>query len=176
MNDWNEKFQYSLGQQQEFDCEILKDHIPDSVKVSKTNIDLDKLGVDYIVTLKGGAEIYVDAKTRTPGCSKYWKNGQPELALEMWSVKEKRKIGWTLSEKTQVDYILYTFPKKDSDKYYFIPYQLLREAFKANGRSWYEKYGSKLQINLSYHSEAIFVPANIVLQAVCESMEGVRNR
>lgn len=132
---------------------------------------MDKSGVDYIATLKNGAQILIDAKTRMKGCSKYWK-GEPELALEMWSVKEQRKIGWTLKEDTQCDYILYTFPKEDSDRYYFIPFQLLRIAFLKNGRNWYSTYGSKLQLNHSYHSEAIFVPASVVLQAVQAEMTG----
>ena len=171
MNDWNEKLNYSLGQQKAVDCEILKSNIANCISVDKTDLEMDKSGVDYIATLKNGAQIFIDAKTRMEGCSKYW-HGEPELALEMWSVKEKKKIGWTLKEDTQVDYILYTFPKSDTDCYYFIPFQLLRVAFIKNGRNWYSKYGSKLQINHSYHSEAIFVPASVVLQAVQNEMTG----
>lgn len=173
LNDWHEKLNYSLGRQKEIDCDILKNNIANCISVVKTDLELDKSGVDYIATLKNGAQILIDAKTRMKGCSKYWNSkSEPELALEMWSVKEQKKLGWTLKEDTQVDYILYTFPQEDSDKYYFIPFQLLRIAFIRNGRSWLKQYGSKLQKNHYYHSEAIFVPARVVLNAIYSEMQG----
>ena len=176
MNYWDEKLKYSLGQQQEFDIELLKQYIPDSVSVVKTNVEQDKKGIDYVVTLNGGATINIDAKTREPGCSKYWINKQPELALEIWSVKEKKIIGWTLNTKTQVDYILYTFAREDCASFFLLPFQLLRKAFKQHGREWVNAYKSKLQKNKGYYSEAVFVPANVVLQAVSDEMAHIIRR
>ena len=100
MNDWQEKLEYSLGQQQAFDIALLKKHIPRCESIRKTDIEQDKSGVDYVATLAHGAEVLIDAKTRTPGSSKYWANGEAELALEVWSVIGK-KVGWTLSTKTK---------------------------------------------------------------------------
>ena len=124
MNNFYEKLSYSLGHQQTVDCNILRSHIPKCIGVEKTSVDIDRTGVDYIATLQGGTKIFIDAKTRTPGCSRYWK-GEPELAIETWSVVEKKIPGWTFNEKSDVDYILYTFPKEDYAGYFFIPFQLL---------------------------------------------------
>lgn len=172
MNYWNEKFQYSLGQQQVFDIKLLKREIPNCIRIIKTNTKIDKTGIDYIAYLEGGAKIYIDAKTRMPGCSRYWKNG-PELALEIWSVKEKKIPGWTLSTKSQVDYILFTFPEKECEFYFLFPYQQLRKAFIINMDSWSEEYCRKEQKNQGYHSEAIFVPAKVVMKAVRNTMYGI---
>ena len=105
MNNFYEKLSYSLGHQQTVDCNILRSHIPKCIGVEKTSVDIDRTGVDYIATLQGGTKIFIDAKTRTPGCSRYWK-GEPELAIETWSVVEKKIPGWTFNEKSDVDYIL----------------------------------------------------------------------
>lgn len=171
MNNFTEKLNYSLGLQKDIDVEIIQKNIINCVSVVKTDLQMDKTGVDYIATLRNGTKIFIDAKTRMKGCSRYWKC-EPELALEMWSVKEQRKIGWTLKEDTQVDYILYTFPIEDSNCYYLIPFQLLRMAFIRNGRNWLNQYGSKLQLNQDYHSEAIFVPASVALNAIYSEMQG----
>lgn len=177
INNWDEKFSYSLSAQQQFDMSLLKRHIPNCVEIRKTPPEMDKNGIDYVATLENGAEIYIDGKTRTPGASRYWKNGVPELALELWSVKESRKKGWAVSTACNVDYILFTFDKQDCDKYFFIPYQLLRKAFMEHGRTWCELYQRKTQASYGHgakwHSEAVFVPAPIVLQAVSACMCGL---
>lgn len=170
MNDWNEKFEYSLSEQQRFDIAILKDYIPGCIEVRKTSQEEDKKGIDYIAKLNGGAEILIDAKTRMPGSKKYWKNGEAELALETWSVVGKKK-GWTLSEESNVDYILYTFNSNEWDKFYLFPFQMLRKAFIQNGREWCERYGRKTQYSNSWTSECVFVPASVVLNAVSNTMQ-----
>lgn len=176
MNDWNEKFAYSLSAQQQFDISLLKQHVPDCVEVQKTTLEMDKKGIDYIATLEDGAEVYIDGKTRIAGASRFWKDGEPELALELWSVMEKHKKGWTLSAASNVDYVLFTFDKHDCDRYFFIPYQLLRKAFLKHGRKWCVVYPRKIQSSvrgdLIWHSEAVFVPARVVLRAVSNCMFG----
>jgi len=179
MNDFQEKLRYSLGSQQKFDIAILKNHIPHCISIEKTEVETDKTGIDYVARLSDGAEIYIDAKTREPGCSRYW-NGQPELAIETWSVITRRddgkwiyKIpGWTYKKSSNVDYILYTFPENDCREYFFIPFQLLRKASIENYHDWSKRYIRKKQKNRKYYSEAIFVPANVVLQAVMNTMTG----
>lgn len=177
MNDFTEKLEYSLGEAQKFDASLLMKHIPRCVSVEKTNIEMDKKGVDYIARLAGGAEIYIDAKTRTKGQSKYWKSGKdgmkiPELALEVWSVVGK-KAGWTINEDSPVDYILYTFHESDCRSYYFLPFQLLRQSFRKNFQDWKKKYGVKVQINNGWKSTAIFVPAPVVVNAITAEMHGI---
>lgn len=171
MNNFYEKLSYSLGHQQTVDCNILRSHIPKCVNVEKTSVDIDRAGVDYIATLQGGTKILIDAKTRTPGCSRYWKD-EPELAIETWSVVEKKIPGWTFNEKSDVDYILYTFPKEDYAGYFFIPFQLLRSASISCYPDWIKRFPKHYQRNNGYTSEAMFIPANVILAEVKREMQG----
>lgn len=177
---FKEKLEYSLGEREIFDISILKKIIPKCIDIVKTDEAVDKTGIDYVATLEDGATINIDAKTREAGSSRWWLYGEPELALERWSVVRenniKPKIGWTLNTESLVDYILYTFDKDDSNKFYFIPFQLLRIAFQNNGRDWSSKYGIKLQLseyNSKWHSSAVFVPASVILAEVNKLMTGI---
>jgi len=176
IHDFREKFEYSLGERQKFDINILKNIIPGCISVEKTTAEVDKTGIDYIATLRKGATINIDAKTRVPGTSKYWKYGEPEVALEIWSRCKgpgiKPKIGWTLDESSLVDYILYTWDRSDTDRFYFLPFQMLRTAFRANFTDWCNKYCRKYEPNKGYRSEAVFVPASVVIAEINRQMTG----
>ena len=172
--DFAERLEFSLGENIRQDEQIISKIFSDCAKVEKTNTSTDKSGIDYIAHLSGGGKVNIDVKTRDKGASKYWKSGEPELALEIWSVcpKEGRagKRGWTLSGSTQVDYILFKFHEKDSSKVYMLPYQQLRQAFIKNGHEWIRKYGRKKQSSGDWQSEAIFVPASQVLKGILNEM------
>lgn len=172
MNDWKQKLEYSLAAAAEFDCRLLKEHIPGCVSVRKTDVETDKTGIDYVATLHGGAEVYIDAKTREQGCSRFWKNGIPELAVEIWSNRERKTQGWAWSGKSNVDYILYTFARSDCDRYWFIPFQLMRKALYENAQVWFRKYPYKTQRSNTWTSGALFIPAPELVAAVTACMEG----
>lgn len=174
MNYFNDCLAFSLGEREAVDAEILKELIPDCVKVDKTDVEMDKSGIDYIATLKDGSTVTIDAKTRRPGAKKWWNYGEPELPLEKYSVVEIKEIGWLFKDsKVHPDYILFTFDKSDTDKCYFIPYTLLRKACYRNGREWKAKYPLKVQPNIGYSSNALMVPASVVINAVRDCMEGM---
>ena len=166
--DFAERFKFSQGKRGERDAEILRNAIPNCVDVRKTDEETDKKGVDYIATLSGGAEIGIDVKARDKGVSKYWQNGKEDLVLEVWSVYpdgiNEGKIGWTLSDKTNVDFILY--------KYYLLPYQLLRMAFMKHGREWVKRYGLKKSESGKWYSQAVFVPITEIFTAINQEMQG----
>ena len=181
---WNfeERLAFSQGKRGERDAKILKQAIQNCIDVRKTDEATDRKGVDYIAILEGGAELGIDVKARGKGCSKYWKNGHEDLLLETWSVcpdeNNKGKIGWTLSDKTNVDYILFTFDEEDSNKYYLLPYQPLRMAFQRNKQEWLEKYKFTTLISTTkksgrtWRSQAVFVPVDEVLIAIIQEMQG----
>ena len=169
MNLWQGKLTFSQSKI-DSDIQAIKKYFPQCVAVEKTDVEIDRQGVDYIATLRGGAKIFIDAKTREKGASRYWKHGVPEIALEIYSVVEQKKIGWTLSSSSKAHYILYTFDAADSEEFYMFPFQILRKAFYKNGRRWIDEYGQKTQASDKWHSSAVFVPANVVLQEVSEIM------
>lgn len=183
--DFAERMEFSRGQREQTDKEILLRVIHGAKAVHKTEQGEDRAGVDYVITMRNGAEVNVDGKTRTPGCSRFWKDG-PELALEKWSVMPggkyntpvgQSKTGWTLSESSSADLILFTFDIADSERVYLMPFQLLRVAFRENIEEWFERYKVDIQSSshrgLRWQSQAVFVPARVVMKAVAEVMEGV---
>ena len=142
--------------------------------MEKTGAEEDKKGVDYIVTLEGGARIRVDAKRRRKGASKSWtKHDEPELAIETWSVitpDGHRKKGWTFNTEKECDLILYVFDPEDTDKYYLIPFPLLRQAAINNLVTWDYRYGQRTQRSLGWKSKCMMVPASVVINAVKAEM------
>lgn len=185
IHNMTECLAFSLGEREVFDKSLLIKVIPSCVNVEKTDEVTDRAGIDYIATLRGGAKINIDAKTRRKWSSRYWHYGEPELALERFSVCPEDapngagKIGWTLSDASNVDMILYTFDPFDSNRFYLIPFQHLRMAFWCNGAEWVNKYKYKFQESENkeyrrkgWRSKAVFVPASIVLNAVTNVMQG----
>ena len=174
LNDFKECLEYSLGEREQFDEKILKQHFPWVEEVIKTDTETDKTGIDYIAKSKDGSSFTIDAKTRMPGCSKYWKDNTPELCLEGHSDCEKGIAGWLFKNSVNhPDYILYTFSRKDTNRYYLVPFQLLKKATYQHAEQWKLKYGIKYQKNKGgWTSSAIFVPAPEVLTAINELMKG----
>jgi hypothetical protein len=172
---------FSKGRSQASDCATLLAMIAGATGCRATSVAEDKNGNDYVVTLRHGSEILVDAKTRTAGCSRYWRNGEPELALEIWSVCPggkyeitEGKVGWTRCERKQTDFILFTFDPADCGDVFLISYQLLRIAFIRRGWGWMKQFKVDVQDSGRWQSEAVFVPVGAVQTAVNEAGRGER--
>lgn len=176
-----DKLNYSFEVTSKFDMEVLKQVIPNCRDVRKSSMERDKFGIDYIATLKGGSEVYIDGKTREVGTSKWWKYGEPELALETWSVcpggkyntpNNLKKPGWSWDSSKLSDLILYTFHPSDTSNAYILPFQHIRMAVHKYMREWIAKYGMKTQeteINgFRYESQAVFIPASVLVEAISD--------
>lgn len=178
--DFEKKLAYSQGQRTDNDIDTLMSLITGCISVVKTDVAMDRTGVDYVATLRRGSKINIDAKTREPGCSEYWKHGEPELAPEIWSVmpngkyhipRDHAKAGWTLDEAKATDYIYCTFDPIDSDQVYFLPFQLYRMAFRRNLAVWRERYKVAMQDSKKWQSMCVFVPVSVVLDAIRVEMQ-----
>ncbi len=178
IHSFTEKLAYSRGIREQTDQLTIQSMIAGCVRVDKTSLIDDRAGVDYIATLRNGATILIDGKTRTPGVAKYWRYG-PELALEKWSVMpqgkymtppHKQKVGWTLCESKNVDYILFTFAPSDSDDVFLYPYQLLRITFRRMIERWFKSYKVDVQDSSGWESQCVFVPESVVWAAMRDSM------
>ena len=171
VSSFEKDFQYSLDKQQT-DKEILETILEDVAKVEKTDKRTDMAGADYIVKLKDGETIYVDAKRRKAGCSYFWKDkNDPELTLEILSRKEENKVGWTLNNNSKADDILYSFEPSDFKGGYYLPFKPLRRAFKKHKDEWCKKYKtfeieSEDAEHHHWHSTGVFVPASVVCEAI----------
>lgn len=144
-NNFREDLQMSYEScQLAIDEKTLKNYFKFAESVEKTESDEDKTGIDYYVNLRGGKKIGVDVKTRRRGTAKYWKNGCPELVIELWSqayssrFDERNKIGWTIDYKKRCQYIMYKFDAEECDKVFIFPFeQLLITTYKyMQGMGW----------------------------------------
>jgi hypothetical protein len=172
--DFNERLIFSKGRRQDSDIETLRAMFPASCSVIKTSEEQDRAGTDYIITLRRGAQLRVDAKSRDAGCRQYWQRG-PEVALETWSVRpdgcygtpqDRARVGWTLDEAKEIDLILFTFDPRDHVFAYVRPLPLLREAFRRNFGDWRKEYKTATQDSDHWESECVFVPLLVLDQAI----------
>lgn len=175
--NFDERLAFSKGRVQESDEATLRGMFPESVSVEKTSADLDRAGVDYIVTLRRGGIVRVDAKTRSRGCRRWWQDGQPEVPMEIYSVRpggkynihpQAAKVGWTLDESKDVDLILFTFHPSDHEYAYARSFPLLRETFRRYFYRW-RIYKHDIQDSERWESECRFVPLDVVDAAMYET-------
>jgi len=171
IHQFGELLAFSRAARGRADVDALRALFPGCVRVATATDEMDRAGVDYVVELRGGAQVYVDAKARRAGCSRFWGDG-PELALEVWSVMPgpgvDGKVGWTLNESTNVDYILFTFDPADCGEAYLFAFQLLRLAFRGHFPQWRRAYREDVQDSGGWRSMAVYVPLAAVQEAVAE--------
>jgi hypothetical protein len=176
---FDERRAWSEGRAQETDLETIATLFPDCEEVRIATGDLNRLGIDYIARLSSQVEIFIDAKNRDRGCSRFWRNradipdGEPDLALERWSViptaGRPGRIGWTLDPAKWTEYVLFKFDRADHDKCYLVPFQLLRMAMHRWGEEWQRRFGGlKYQHTPqgNYYSACVFVPVSVVWKAI----------
>jgi len=176
MNNYRfqERLEWSKGRLGETDIDTIRNVLSGCVCVEEAPVDIDKLGIDYIATLRLGSKIHLDVKRRERGVSRYW-DGEPELTLEQWSVcpsgSLRGVVGWTLDESKATDYVLYTFDPSDCGTAYLIPFQLLRMAYLHNNGAWRQRYKiGRCTTDGRYETESVFVPCSKVLEAVSAEM------
>jgi hypothetical protein len=179
---FQERLQFSKGARQASDIETIKSLLDGCSEVREAKKDLDLLGVDYIATLRKGAEVYVDAKTRQAGCSRFWR-GEPEIAIETWSVMPGGKFqttigktGWTLDEAKITDLVLYTFDYSDCKTAFLLPFQNLRIAARRMVRHWMQRFKVDVQTTQEHgrqwESQVILVPISEVILALETTYSG----
>lgn len=173
--DFQERLQFSKGARQESDLATIMALLDGCVSVTANDVEGNDNGIDYIATLRRGTQVLIDAKAREKGCSRYWKNMQPELAIETWSVmpggrfntpSRNAKAGWTLDESKMTDMILYTFDSADCSTAFLFPFQSLRMAARRMVKHWIRRYKVDVQTSGNWQSEAVFVPASEVISAM----------
>ena len=172
--NFKDQLTISKGNRSCSDEDTIRRLLAGTVSVVVANENMDKIGVDYIATIRGGAQVFIDIKTREIGCSKYWRS-DPELAIEKWSVMpggkysiplDRQKAGWTIDESKITDMVLYVWHPSDSKTAYLLPFQSLRMATRANIAHWMGIYKTDIQDSGKWQSQAVFVPASVVISAI----------
>lgn len=176
--EFDECLANSKGVQQESDAKTVMSLLPGCIEVRPASVAEDKTGTDFVATISDKRTVLVDKKSRTPGCSRFWR-GDTELALEEWSVMpggkfrtpaHRQKTGWTLDASKSHELILFTFDQSDSTDVYMFPFQPLRIAFQRHLEEWKRKYKNDTQTSvrgdIGWQSHCIFVPTRVVWDAI----------
>lgn len=154
--------------------EVIKAHFPTCLGVDVASTSDDKRGIDYYASFDDGVRIKIDAKIRRAGCSRYWPDSIPDIALELWSVVPERgntgKVGWTLDTAKQTDHALFLYDGADTSLTFMIPFHYLQAAFACYGPQWVKHYPKPKQNSGRWRSQCVFVPANVVGLAVSTVM------
>jgi hypothetical protein len=151
-------------------ADILLAEIPGALNVHKAHETNDRSGTDWWVE-QNGRHLSVDAKVREED----WLATHPkddDLALETWSVVEKKVIGWTRNERKRSDYILWLW--KDTGRWCLVPFPMLCKVMQRHWELWTKRYKTKQQFTPegNYHSECVFVPRREVWAAIYRQYSG----
>lgn len=172
VHDFEVKLAFSKGQRGRTDMDSIAAILPGCVDVRPASVELDKRGVDYIATLRRGAEVLIDVKTREAGCSRFWRTKEPEGAIEVWSVIPEKgsagQVGWTLDEGKITDMVLYVWDAQDCGDVYLLGFQTLRIATRRFLNEWLKEYDAKPQNSGRWKSFAVFVPMSAIQAAMRE--------
>lgn len=172
--DFGEQLTMSQGVSASKDVtEILLENIPGSVNVLQAAQENDRRGIDWWIEMNTARHLAVDAKVRDID----WAATHPDeddIALESWSVIEKKIVGWTRDTQKQCDYVLWLW--KPTGRFCILPFAMLCKVFIENWEAWRDKYKTKQQHTKrsdgGYHSECIFVPRRIVWAEIYKTFSG----
>lgn len=151
---------------------VLLSNISGSLSVSKAHSVNDKSGTDWWVECCNGRHLSIDAKVRKNDFLKLY--GHDDLALETWSVIERKKVGWTLDESKRADFILWLWT--DTSRWCMVPFPMLCKVFQEQLTIWMSRYKVAKQHTKdkgNYHSECVFVPRREVWRAIYDRYSGM---
>jgi hypothetical protein len=162
-----ERLAWSDGYQKAGIDAILKARIPGCVDVKRADSKSDRQGTDYWATRIGLPPLSVDVKVRD---TDFAVRGEDDLALETWSVVDKRP-GWTRDAKKRTDYVLWYW--QDTGRFFLASFPALCKVFASYWRAWRETYKRKVQQSDGWQSECVFVPRLVVIEKLSAWQCGV---
>lgn len=131
-----------------------------------TDVRRQRQGIDHVLTLRDGATVNIDVKTRAK-----WHD---DILLEFWSSEEQRTAGWA-RKSLHCHYIAYATPSKGF--VLLIPFHLLRLALEKNKHKWGKLAAdpsSPLRevraLNVGYTTVSVAVPLDEFRRAILDAM------
>lgn len=161
----------------------LLDSIPGSTDIVRSKTSDDKNGTDYWILRKHNLPpISVDLKNRSFDPVERW--GADDACIETTSVytglnqrpyldEFRRTPGWTINATKRTDLVVYTWPRCDGSRRFWILYfpHLCRAAL-TNWRGWADTYGEKATFNQGYLTLNVYPPRTEIVKAMRELVVG----
>lgn len=140
---------------------VYRQAFPDflSMGAPVTDLGMQRQGIDRVITLSGGAQIYIDEKVRGPKYNDVW--------LETVSVDTTGAPGWVL-KPLHCDYLAYAFT--GTKICYMFPFQQVRRAWTMYGEKWLRQYPPRPAFNDGYKTWGTVVFLGPFLQALTDAM------
>lgn len=156
-HDFKERLNYSLEASDEiFWKEVYKKAFHTMTNLMTVDdLNKQKLGIDRIIYLDNGKEIYIDEKKR----EEVW----TDILLEYISVDYNNTPGW-IEKDLAIDYLAYAF--MPIQRVYLYPWDMLRRAWIHYGAEWLKKYKHIEAKNESYSTWSVAVPIKVLQKAV----------
>lgn len=148
-------------------AEILLGHIPDAASIERSQLSDDRNGTDYWVYRNSGTRpISVDVKRRDlDPVEKGWGD---DVALETWSDVDRQKVGWTLDDTKETDYVMWLW--EPTSRWMLVPFVMLRAVFEENKEAWTSVHKVSKQLSDKdgryWFSECVFVPRKDIWTAI----------
>lgn len=151
--------------------QILLEHVPGAMGVSRAGERADRNGTDYWIDHHRGDPMSVDLKARD--IDPIVEFGADDVALETWSVVGV-KIGWTLDTTKRTDYVLWLW--KPTRRWALVPFALLCASFGRRREARLRTYKVRRQTTphgaREWTSECVFVPRREIWAAIYTDFAG----
>lgn len=160
INDFNDDLEYSLDKSDDKSLnEFYRRIFPPIKEIEfKSDIKVQKRGIDKSIYLESGGIITIDEKKR--------REDYGDILIEIWSSKEDRIRGWLL--KSECNYIVYII--EPANKVYLLPTLLLRLCWEDNKEKWKNKYPQICAKNKGYTTVSYAMPTEILLSSIEKQM------
>lgn len=89
-----------------------------------------------------------------------------------YSDEGRKKIGWTLNYAKRTDYIVYTWPKGDKQRFWIVPFVPLCTAARVNWKQWAKEYGERMARNKDYLTLSVYPPRTVIAKSIRQLMDG----
>jgi hypothetical protein len=142
---------------------LIKQIVSGPLRIEQTTLELDKLGVDFILHTSSDSYNIEVKNQKSHGHLR-------RIHLEYSSVVETNAIGWALDPKKVTDWLLVIW-HDETRRWVMIDYSKLRSAFQANFETWC-KYKHRPQKSYDevtdgmWHSLAAPVPLDVIYAAL----------
>jgi hypothetical protein len=144
---------------------FLRKRFPGALAFRRAHETNDRAGADVIVEFPHCQFRFVDLKVRT--CD-YRARGKADVALEVWSNRERGTPGWALDESKVTDWLLFVWV--DTGRMLMLDARAVRAVTKSNLRRWQAVNQCADQQTVgragNYSSNVIFVPTDDLVELV----------
>lgn len=123
--------------------------------------DHQRQGIDRSIVLENSKQILIDEKVR--GKNKITGKVYEDIALEVWSDKERRVLGW-VEKPLLADYIAYAIVPKGIC--YLLPVLQLQVAWTRHKEEWSSKYRLRESLNKGWTTVFCPIPPRVLYPAI----------